>query len=215
MFTLQEYLKIEKRQLCNGIFTLTLFPVDGRWISAEISNKSKMYKLLVINFLLKLYALKNIFKHILEKYGQRALTLARKVERNRTKISKITCDLTFLLTCKRNNLIPIFANPKLSIQVNHRVKLRIAKTIIDTELRNKHKKRNCIKTEMKNDVMELKSLVGYVSLCAINAEINKCIRGKQKEWKRIHDGKQDKLFVNNIDMIKVKSKRSFDAIHNF
>ena len=44
-------------------------------------------KLLVILFLLKLYARDNIFKHIQEKYEQGIMKIPRKIEKQRVKIA--------------------------------------------------------------------------------------------------------------------------------
>ena len=65
-------------------------------------------KLLVILFLLRLYARINIFKLIDEKYGRIGIEVSRSIEIYRTKFSKIKCDIDFLFTCKRKNLIPTF-----------------------------------------------------------------------------------------------------------
>ena len=52
-------------------------------------------KLLVILFLIKLYAQNNIFKFIEEKYGQNVIKLARLIENQRTKLSKINHGINF------------------------------------------------------------------------------------------------------------------------
>ena len=65
-------------------------------------------KLLVILFLLRLYARINIFKLIEEKYGRIGIEVAKSIEIYRTNFSRIKCDIDFLFTCKRNNLIPTF-----------------------------------------------------------------------------------------------------------
>ena len=72
---------------------------------------------LVILFLLKLYARVNIFKHIEEKYGQKEIKLARVIQKKRSRITKIQCDIKYLLSCKQNGLISLFARPKLSIRL--------------------------------------------------------------------------------------------------
>ena len=111
-----------------------------------------MKKLLVINFLISILALKNIFNWIYGKYGQTTRNLARNTERTRIKIRKLKCDIKFLLTCKRNNLIPTFAKPKISVRVKKEVRRRIARTIIDAELVNKHNRLKELKKEDKKNV---------------------------------------------------------------
>ena len=83
-----------------------------------------MKKLLVITFLIKLLALKNIFDFICGKYGQATLKLARETERTRLKIRKLKADIKFLLVCKRNGLIPKFARPKFAVKMDRKTKKR-------------------------------------------------------------------------------------------
>ena len=96
-----------------------------------------MEKLLVILFLIKLYALKNIFNRIGGKHGQNSLTTARNMERTRIKIAKVKADIKFLLVCKRNNLRPTFARPKFAVNLGNRTVNKITKSIIEAELTNK------------------------------------------------------------------------------
>ena len=143
-----------------------------------------MKKLLVINFLIKLYARKNIFNIIKEKYGQAQLNLARCIERNRTKARKIKCDIKYLTTCKKNKLLPTFAKTKLSVKVNYRIKMKIARTIIEAELNNKHRKLNFIRRELVHKVNQLRNSIGYISFCTFNKVVNKTINGKVKGFAR-------------------------------
>ena len=80
-------------------------------------------KLLVILFLLKLYARINIFKHIEKKYGQNEVKLARVIQKQRSRITKIQCDIKYLLSCKQNSLIPLFARPNFLIKIKCLIKL--------------------------------------------------------------------------------------------
>ena len=173
-----------------------------------------MYKLLVINFLIKLYALKNIFNIILEKYGQPKLKLARCIERNRTKVSKIKHDIKFQITCKRNNLIPTFAKPKLSIKVSQSVKRRITRTIIDAELSNKYRKLKYLRRTVVEDKTQLVNTIGYISFCTFNKLVNKRMQGKQKQWKSIHEKKLSVLF-QHVTPTPIIRKRPENIVHNF
>ena len=58
-------------------------------------------KLLVIPFILKLYAQISIFKYIQEKYGQEMIKLARKIEKQRVKIAKIKVTSSLFYIAKR------------------------------------------------------------------------------------------------------------------
>ena len=57
-------------------------------------------KLVVILFLLTLYARVNIFKHIEEKYGQNEFKLVRVIRNQRSRITKIQCDINFIRKIK-------------------------------------------------------------------------------------------------------------------
>ena len=74
-------------------------------------------KLLVILFLLKLYASISIFKHIEMKYGQNEAKLARVMQKQRSRITKIQCDIKYSLSYKENSLIPLFARPNSLIKI--------------------------------------------------------------------------------------------------
>ena len=173
-----------------------------------------MEKLLVILFLIKLYALKNIFNVISGKYGQSSLSTARNMERNRIKIAKVKSDIKFLLTCKRNNLRPTFARPKFAVKLDHRIVNRITKSIIEAELMNKYRKLKHLKREAKENLVELQSSLGYVLLCALNKSINRRIAGKRQEWKRTHERKLTGLFADRHDQCHPKA-RPRNIVHNF
>ena len=55
-----------------------------------------MINLLVILFILKLFAQKNIFNYVKEKYGKEIRAEVRDFERQRMKLAKIELDIGFL-----------------------------------------------------------------------------------------------------------------------
>ena len=97
--------------------------------------------LLVITFIIKILARSNIFKTIRGKHGLNTLRGVRNYERLLKRQTKLRCDLSFLLTCKREKLTPNFAKPKLSIKTNSNATKNIGKIILENEIRNKHKNR--------------------------------------------------------------------------
>ena len=101
-------------------------------------NKSK---LLVINFLIKLYALRNIFDLLIGKYGQSTVTVTRNLERTRIKIAKLKSDLKFLLTCKKHKLTPVFDVGLESFRDNVVADREIVSRIKKLLLENVHKER--------------------------------------------------------------------------
>ena len=170
-------------------------------------------KLLVILFLIKLYAQKNIFNVIHGKYGQNTTTLARKNEQRRLKMEKIKQDIKFLQTCKRNNLSPTFVKPKYAVKLNLKTRKRITKMIIESELTNKHKELTELQRRVKLDLAELQSTLGFISYCSLNKAINNRINRKRLAWKTTHNKKLKKLFekVNH----RTNSERPQNIVHNF
>ena len=98
-------------------------------------------KLLVLLFILKLYAGINIFKLLEEKYGRNTIKLARLITKHRSKLSKLKCDIDYLLQCKRHDLIPTFARPKIAIQISNYLRNKISKQILEAELTNIEKRK--------------------------------------------------------------------------
>ena len=171
-------------------------------------------KLLVINFLIKLFALNQVFKYITEKYGQHATKLSRQIEKTRTKLEKIKCDIRFLTTCKRNKLTPVFAKPKISIKMKASIRWKIAETIINTELKNQRRKESRLKNEIRRSTEELKSMVGFITFCRFNHVVNKGIRRKKQTWRNTHDKKLKNLF-NKEEESRQQRKVPRNIVHNF
>ena len=55
-----------------------------------------MLQLLVILFIIKLYAQKNTFKYIKEKHGQDIFMVVRSLESLKTKYMKVQADIKFI-----------------------------------------------------------------------------------------------------------------------
>ena len=109
----------------------------------------------------------------MQKYGRSGIKIARSIEIYRTKLSKIKCDVDFLLTCKRNNLITTFARTKLAVKVSFQLRNKISRQIIDAELKNKHWKKKIFLNKIKKRQEELRSRVGYVTYVVFFHNINK------------------------------------------
>ena len=94
-----------------------------------------MFKLLVILFIIKLYARNDIFKLARKKHGQNISKVVRKYEKLQSQLLKVQTDIKFIKTCKSERLIPTFANVKLAIKNGkHKLKSKIAPLIMETEL---------------------------------------------------------------------------------
>ena len=75
-----------------------------------------MIALVVILFIIKLYARNNTFKYIKEKHGQDVIKIVRSYESLKTKYMKVKADIKFVKSCKKENLIPTFAKVNLAIK---------------------------------------------------------------------------------------------------
>ena len=58
--------------------------------------KKKMTKLLVILFIIKLYARNNIFKRIKKKHGHELINVVRDFEQKKIKFEKLVANITFI-----------------------------------------------------------------------------------------------------------------------
>ena len=92
-----------------------------------------MIKLLVILFIIKLYA-RNIFTRIKKKDEQDVRKVVRSYESLMTKYMKVTADIKFIKFCFVEKIIPTFAKVHLSIKSGSRkLKLCFARLVIERE----------------------------------------------------------------------------------
>ncbi len=139
----------------------------------------------------------------------------RQIEKSRRKLEKIKCDIRFMVTCKRNKLIPVFAKPKISIQVKASTRWKIAETIIDTEMKNQRRNESRLKEELRRSVNNLKRTTGFVTFCAFNYVINKEIRRNRRKWRETHDKKLKNLFDKKRDKSNGGRNTPRDIVYNF
>ena len=81
--------------------------------------------------------------------------------------------------CKQENLIPTFANIKLSLKHNNKLKKRIARIAMETEIQNKHREKKSFKKEVRQKSILLKSTLGIVVFNALLHHLNNVIKRKQ------------------------------------
>jgi len=84
------------------------------------------------------------------------------------------------LKCKREGLIPIFARPKLAINVPQKTRRKIAKLIIETEINNKQKVKIEVKKELKKSNDEISNVLSYVTFQALKYRIRKRLTQKKR-----------------------------------
>ena len=68
-----------------------------------------MYKLVVILFVIKLYARKNVFKYINKKHKQDMIMLVKSYEPLEIKYMIVESGIKFIKSCKKENLMITFS----------------------------------------------------------------------------------------------------------
>ena len=87
-----------------------------------------MTKLLVILFIIKLYARNNIFKRIKKKHGHELINVVRDFEQKKIKFEKLVANITFIKLRKKEQLFPTLAKVNVSIRNGtHKLKRTIAR----------------------------------------------------------------------------------------
>ena len=93
---------------------------------------------------------------------------------------KVQADIKFIKICKQENLIPAFANIKLSLKHNNnKLKKRIARIEMETEIQNKHREKKSFKKEIRQKCILLKSTLGIVVFNALLHHLNNVMKRKQ------------------------------------
>ena len=139
-----------------------------------------MLKLLVILFVIKLYARINIFRLIRGKHGQEVLKHIRSLEDNKSRLMKIKTDI-FIKACKAEQLIPTFALVKLSIKsANRKLQYKMARLVMEAELKDKHNSKKKLKNIIRRLTFDLKRKVSFILFTAIIYQLNIAIKSRSK-----------------------------------
>ena len=84
--------------------------------------------------------------------------IVRSYESLKTKLMKVQADIQFIKSCKKENLIPIFAKVNLAIKSDSRkLKLSLAR-LMESEMENKHHEKKKLKKEIVAISNQLKEL---------------------------------------------------------
>ena len=124
-------------------------------------------------------------------------------------------DIDFLLTCKRNNLMPTFARTKLVVKVSFQLHNKIWREIIDAELKNKHWKKKILLNIIRNRQEELKSRIGYITYIVFYHHINKVISKDGTDWIKTHHKKTGGLERRQNKGNNIRNFFTKSIIHNF
>ena len=149
--------------------------------------------LLVLGFLYKVLSRKPLFTYIKEKHGTPILRQCRGFEKLILRYEKAQLDLQFLLTCKKEGLVPKFAQPKLSIVAGAKLPKEIAKIIIKAELKSKHKIKKALKKQIEDKCREIREQTSFLLLNTLRYKIRINVAARKKKWLAVHEKKLDGL----------------------
>ena len=174
-----------------------------------------MEPLLVFIFLIKIIARSKIFKTFKEKHGLNTLHAVRNYERLLKRQAKLKCDLDFLLTCKKENLIPNFAKPRFSIKMNIHISKKISKIILETKLGNKHRTKKKIAEQILCRNENLKTKLSYLEHKAVQYRLRSNLDKWIKKWKTTQARKLKNLRKDEEKAEKGNATMLPNIVHNF
>ena len=153
-----------------------------------------MFKLFLLVFVIKLYAQNDVFKYVKKKYGQDIITVIGSLEKMHRKFMKVSADIKYITTCKKERLTPTFAKLNISLKnVSFKLKWKIATLIMETEKLNKHSEKRKMKKELKQICNILKRSLNLVILNAVFHQLNIVLKSKFKVIANRHQKKLTNL----------------------
>ena len=172
--------------------------------------------LLVFTFLIKIFSRKPLFAYIREQHGNETLRQCRGLEKEVIRYEKLCYDLRFLLVCKKEGLVPVFAKPKLSINVDKKIRKDIAALLVKTEIKNKHRLKNQLKKDLLERNQTIRESTSFLLFNALRYKIRSIVSVRRTKWSATH---QRKLQTLRED-VKGKAQGATakvlpNVIHNF
>ena len=176
-----------------------------------------MLKLLVILFIIKLYARINIYKHIGRKYGQDIIKIDRLYEKVESKYVKIKADIDFIRCCEQEAIIPTSGKVNLSIQRGgYKLKKKITKLVIHAKLAVKHHEMKELRKQIRDVIIELKSSLILVLFQTVIHQVGIAVKSKIKCIKSRREKKLDKFLQREFQLSRNDSPYYIkNTVHNF
>ena len=191
--------------------------LDGTQKLTSIFFIPKKIKLLVILFLINLFAQKVIFKHIKKKHGQEMVTIVRSFQQQKMKYMKTVADIKFIKSCKTSNVIPTFGNVNLSTQYgSYKLKKRIARIIMENELQCKHTEKKKVRKEILQLDKKLRLSLNIVIYHTLLHQISIAAKSRLKAIGKRHAKKLTK-FNNRQNKTECQEPKRIlkNIVHNF
>ena len=132
-------------------------------------------------FIIKLYARDNVFKHIKKKHEHNLIKALRDFEQKKAKFEKLVADIAFIKLCKKEQLIPSFAKVNVSIRNGtDKVKRKIARLMMETELKNKHREKRKLRKDIRGINGLLSTSLSVIVYNALFHQINITVKSRIK-----------------------------------
>ena len=123
-----------------------------------------------------------IFSNTLERnMGKMFITLLDHSKDLKQSYQKVILDLIFIKTCKKEELIPTFANIRLSVKHGSaKLKEIISRIIMESEMQVKHQEKNKLKQELKALTTQLKIALPTLVYTTLLHHINVAVKSRIK-----------------------------------
>ena len=128
----------------------------------------------------------------------------------------MTSDIKSIKICKRGGLIPTFANVRLSIKQNLKLKRCVSRIFMENELQTKHREKHNLKKDIKAISYQLRRLLPTLVYATVLHQINLAIRSEVKSIVKRHEPKTIKFrrqYHTQLDASHLKVNKHI--IHNF
>ena len=117
--------------------------------------------------------------------------IVRSYESLKRKLMKVKADINFIKSGKKENFIPTFAKVNLATKNGSRkLKLRLARIIMESEMENKHHEKKKLKKEILAISNQLKGVLGLFLYNALVHKIELAVKSRFKSISFRHQKKQ-------------------------
>ena len=157
------------------------------------------------------------FKYVKKKHGQDIITVMRSIEKTQRKFMKVSADIKYIKTCKKERLTPTFAKGNISLKsASFKPKWKIATFIMESEMQNKHSEKRKLKKELKQMRKILKRSLNLVILNAVFHQLHIALKSIFKVIANRHQKKITNLRKQQERKID-KSTTAYikNTVHNF
>ena len=135
----------------------------------------------------------------------------------KSKYVKLKADIDFIKCSKREAIISTFAKVNLSSKSGgYKLKKKIAKLVMDTELADKHRKMTKLRKQIRDVIIEPKCSLSLVLFHAVIHQAGIAVKSKIKCIKSRHEKKLDKFRQRQLKLYRSDSRYYIKNIaHNF